>query len=679
MTIAFEGVSVVPMDSERVLADQTVVVDGDRISWTGDAAAAHVPADAQRVDGRGKYLIPGLADMHSHPADEDDLLLLVTHGVTTIRNLFGMPRHVRWRERVAAGELLGPRILTSGPIVDGRPPRSNGNLSVVTKEEAICAVERTKRGGYDCVKVYDQLTPEAYRWVVEAAHERDLPVDGHIPFQVGLDGILDAGQRSIEHLYGYPQALQPSRSATVPHDLGQLRKWLFAMAQNAELERMPDLAGRTIEAGTWNCATLIVRTRWTQDPADLASAPEMKYLSPRHQVEARYFFNHYPKEEPERFAMRDFNAAVLRSLNEAGAGIMIGTDALVPGIVYGVSVHQELQAFVDAGLSAFETLRAATTGPAEFLGEAGQWGQVTAGAYADLVLLDANPLADIANTTRQAGVMARGRWLPSAEIDALLANLAARRRNPELPRLAGDDAAATAAAEPLTFGVSWAGHVVGEDKVVSVDRPDGGRHIEATTRMSGFEYEAGVYRTSVDVDSAGVDQSGAFEFHSDDGVDRVEISREAGAVRIRHSEPTAGEFELTVSDPDSTTLFGRPHAALYLRLAERLAGLGVGDEADVRIVAAGLPADMSAGEATMHAVRLPDDDVDDGDTSGPRYVVEFRRPNWVTSALLVCDRENRPIGIELGSDMAYWHNNTGTEQPDDESIVRISRQTSAVP
>jgi imidazolonepropionase-like amidohydrolase len=669
MTIAFEGVSVVPMDSERVLADQTVVVDGDRISWIGAAATADVPADAQRVDGRGKYLIPGLADMHSHPADEDDLLLLVTHGVTTIRNLFGMPRHVRWRERVAAGELLGPRILTSGPIVDGRPPRSNGNLAVVTREDAITAVERTKRGGYDCVKVYDQLTPEAYRWVVDAAHERDLPVDGHIPFQVGLDGVLDAGQRSIEHLYGYPQALQPSRGATVPHDLGQLRKWLFEMAQNADFERMPELAGRTLEAGTWNCATLIVRTRWTLDPADLAALPELRYLSPAHVAEARYFFGHYPKE-PERFAVRDFNAAVLRGLKEAGAGIMIGTDAFVPGIVYGVSVHQELQAFVDAGLSPFETLRAATTGPAEFLGEAGEWGQVTAGSYADLVLLDANPLADIANTNRRAGVMARGRWLPSSEIDDLLANLAARRQNPPLPSLGSAGAAIAADAEPLMFAVSWAGHSLGEDQVVYADRPDGGRHLQATTRMNGFEYDVGVYRSSVEIDAAGVDQSGSFEFQSDDGVDRVEMTRVDGAVHVRHSEPTAGAFELTVPDPDATTLFGRPHAALYVRLAERLAGLAVGDEADVRIVAAGLPADMFAGEATMHAVRMPDED---SDNPGPRYVVEFRRPNWRTSALLVCDHENRPIGIELGSDMAYWHNNTGTEQPDDESIVRMSR------
>src|SRR4051812_3176915 len=368
MAIAFEHVSVIPMDSERILADQTVLVDGDRVRWIGDAADAEVSDDVEPVDGRGRYLMPGLSDMHSHPADEDDLLLLVAHGVTTIRNLFGMPRHVRWRERVAAGQLLGPRIVTSGPIVDGAPPRSNGNLSVVTKEEAVAAVERTKRGGYDCVKVYDQLTPEAYRWIVEAAHERDLPVDGHIPFQVGLEGVLEAGQRSIEHLYGYPQALQPSRSATVPHDLGQLRKWLFGMAQNAELERMPDLAGRTIEAGTWNCATLIVRTRWAQDPADLAALPELKYLSPMHRAEARYFFDHYPRE-PERFAVQEFNASVLRGLHEAGAGIMIGTDAFVPGIVYGISTHQELQAFVDAGLTPFEALRAATAGPAEFLGE----------------------------------------------------------------------------------------------------------------------------------------------------------------------------------------------------------------------------------------------------------------------------------------------------------------------
>jgi hypothetical protein len=677
MTIAFEGVSVVPMDREQVLQNQTVIVDGDRISWVGPETEAEIPATAERIDGHGKYLIPGLADMHSHPADEDDLLLLVTHGVTTIRNLMGMPRHVLWRERAAAGQLLGPTIFTSGPIVDGRPVRSNGNLSVVTREEAVAAVELTKRGGYDCVKVYDQLTPEAYRWVAEAAHERGLPVVGHIPFRVGLDDILTAGQRSIEHLYGYPQALQPaSRPAEVPHDLGQLRNWLFDMAHNAQLERMSELAHQTREAGTWNCATLIVRTRWAKESDALAALPELQYLSPMRSAEARYFFDHYPKG-PGRSAMGDFNAAILRGLNEAGAGLLIGTDSLVPGLVYGVTVHEELQAFVDAGLSPFEALRAATTGPAEFLGQAGQWGAVTAGARADLVLLDGNPLADISHTARQAGVVLRGQWLPSSQIDSLLADLIARRQTPtgRRPALASPDTA-TADDERLRYGLRWDKFDIGEEEIASGARPGGGRQVSAATSINGFEYDVGAYRASVDVDAADVDQSGSFVYESDDGVDRVEMTRDDGSVRVRHSEPTAGNSELTFDDPDAAALFGRPLTALYVRLAERLAGLAVGDEIDVPVIAAGLPPDMSVGEATFHAVRMPDDDTDN---QGPRYVVEFRRPNWRTSVLLRCDRDNRPVNLMLSSDMTYWHNNTGTLDAEDDSAVRISRVAAGSP
>lgn len=672
MTLTFEGVSIVPMDSERVVEGQTVVVDGDRISWIGSEDEARVPSGAQRVDGRGKYLIPGLADMHCHPYAQDDLLLLVTHGVTTIRNPQGMPRHVLWRQRIEAGELLGPTIFVSGPIVDGRPPRSNGNLSVVTREEAIAAVDFTKRGGYDFVKVYDQLTPDAYRWVVEAARERDLPVAGHIPFRVGLHGVLAAGQRSIEHLYGYPQALQPaSRPAAAPRDLGQLRAALFDMAQHAELERIPELAEATRAAGTWNCVTLVVRTRWAAGEDTLSALPELRYLSPAEAAEARYFFQHYPTE-PERFAVPEFNAAVLRGLHEAGAGILVGTDAGIPGMVYGPSVHEELSAFVDAGLSPFEALRAATVAPATYFGQSGEWGEVAIGARADLVLLDANPLADIKNTTRRAGVMVRGRWLPQSEIDELLADLAERRQAP-VPPVPHTDATAARKDEPLRLGVSWDGFELGDEEIVTEDDPLGGRRIHATASLRTTSTDAGTYRSAVMVDRSGTDQSAWFEFDGDDGPNRVEMTRANGSIHVQHRQATLDELEFTVADPEGTALFGRPMTPLYVRLADRLGALGVGDELDVPVVAPGIAPDLSVGEATVHAVRLPD-----ADDSGRRYRVEFRRPNWNTSALLVCDSANRFVRLDLSTDMAYWHNNSA-ESASDESVLRIERVPAGSP
>ncbi len=678
MSVAFEDVSVVPMDAEHVVHGQTVVVEDDRITWVGPATDAHVPAGAQRIDGSGKFLMPGLADMHCHPCDEDDLLLLVAHGVTTIRNLEGMPRHVLWRERVASGQMLGPTIYTSGPIVDGRPVRGFGSLSVVTAEEAVAAIEQTKRGGYDCVKVYDQLSPEAYGWVVAAARERDLPVVGHIPFQVGLYEILSSGQRSIEHLYGYPQALQPqSRAVEAPHDLGQLRKGLFDMAQHAELGRLPELAAQTREAGTWNCATLIVRGRWLAGPAALSALPELAYLSPLRAAQARDFFHHYPTE-PERFAVPEFNAAVLRGLNEAGAGVLVGTDAGVPGFVYGASEHEELRAFVEAGLSPYEALRAATTAPAEFLGQPGQWGQVVAGARADLVLLDADPIADIASTTRRSGVMVRGRWLPQTEIDLLLADLAARRREPMAYRTrSGSAPAVPKGSEELQFDVTWAGFAVGEEHIADEQNAQGDRRVVATSSIDGLGTalgsEAGTYRAQVSVDSAGVDQSAWFEFDGDDGTDRVEITRVNGSVHVRHSQATHDE-EVTVADPDATAVFGRPLTALYLRLAERLAGLEVGDQVDVPVIAPGISPDLTVMASSMHAKRLPAAGSDD---PGPRYLLEFQRPNWSAVARLTCDVANRPVRIEMSTDLTYWHNNSADSLPDDESIVRVTRVAAA--
>jgi imidazolonepropionase-like amidohydrolase len=654
------------MDSEQVLDGQTVLVDGDRITWMGSAADAQLPAGAQRVDGRGKFLMPGLADMHCHPYAQDDLLLLVAHGVTTIRNLQGMPRHVLWRQRVEAGELLGPTIFVSGPIVDGRPPRSNGNFSVVTKEEAIAAVEYTKQGGYDCVKVYDQLSPEAYRWIVEAARERDLPVDGHIPFSVGLHDVLAAGQRSIEHLYGYPQALQPaSRPAETPHDLGQLRSWLFDMAQHAEVERIPELAEATRAAGTWNCATLIVRERWCVDKAVLAGQPELRYLAPSEAAEAQYFIAHYPSE-PERFSVPEFNAAVLRGLHAAGAGILVGTDAGVPGMVYGPSAHEELGYFVKAGLSTFDTLRAATTAPAAFVGQAGEFGEVRVGARADLLLLDANPLADITNTTRQAGVMVRGRWLPKAEIDELLDDLAARRQVP-IPSVLQNSATRSGADTSLRLGIRWEGFDLGDEEIVVETDPSGGRRIHAKASQRTNTTDGGLYSSAVLIDAAGNDQSGWFELEGDDGPHRIEMTRENGSIQVRHRQATYDDQEFTVPDPDGRALFGRPMTPLYVRVAEQLGDLAVGGEFDAPVIAPGIAPDLTIGAATVRATRLPD-----GEDGSRRYRVEFHRPNWNTSALLVCDSANEFLRLDLTTDMAYWHNNS-SEDASDDGLLRISR------
>ncbi|HSS67077.1 MAG TPA: amidohydrolase family protein [Nocardioidaceae bacterium] len=679
MTTIFAGVSVVPMDSERVVEGQTVIVEGDRISWIGPDADAQISAGARRVDGRGKYLMPGLTDMHCHPGTEDDLLLAIAFGVTTIRNLEGLPRHVLWRDRIAAGELLGPTIFTTGPIVEGRPPRYNGMQSVVERDEAVAAVALTARGGYDSVKVYDQLTPEAYQWVVESARDHGLPVVGHIPFQVGLHGALAAGQRSIEHLYGYSQAVQlVNRRAAPPHDLAEHRTWLFDLAEHADTGRVAELAEATRAAGTWNCPTLIVRTRWAADNAEVLARPEMNYLSPLRAAMARYFMGHYPTD-PARQAVIDVNAAFVRGLSDAGAGLLIGTDAGLPGVLHGAAAHEELKEFVQAGLTPYRALRAATLDAAAFVGEAGEWGQVSIGGRADLVLLTANPLDDVANAGRMAGVMVRGRWLSDSDIAHLLEDLAARQHAlingpPHAPMPA--PVRASAKSELLRFDVTWDGFDLGVEHVVAGPEGSGRRRIASTASFAGGlgaseTADVGECRSSVTIDAADVDRSAWFELDTDDGLERVELTRtDDGRVLVTHERPIGGPPDIAIDDPDARALLGRPETALYVRLAERLAGLPVGDAIDVPVIGPTLPPDPTVRAAILHALRLPSTD-EDGD--GPRYLAEFRRSNWTTASLLVCDRRNRPVRLEHAPDISYWEDAASTESPDPVSVISVVR------
>ena len=252
--VAFENVAVVPMDSERLMEHQTVLVEGGRITWVKPANEATVPANAQRIDGRGKYLSPGLADMHGHPLTEQDLRLYVAHGITTVRNMSGTPRHLSWRQRIARGELLGPRIYTAGPILDGPGRRMAWKTTIVTAGDAVKTVGLIQQAGYDALKIYDELQKDTYGYLMEAAAEHGLSVDGHVPFSVGVRGALRAGQRCSEHLLGYPEALLPADQR--PANAIEGRAMLLGSDPSFVDERIQELAEATREHGMWNCPTL---------------------------------------------------------------------------------------------------------------------------------------------------------------------------------------------------------------------------------------------------------------------------------------------------------------------------------------------------------------------------------------------------------------------------------------
>ena len=413
-SVAFVHVHVVPMDSERVLRDQTVLVEDGRIARIGAASDVELPPGAQTIDGRGElFLLPGLCDAHVHVLEPDELRLYVAQGVTTVRNMSGEPFHLFWRGELAAGRMTGANLITAGPTLDGVPPEGSNRVIVRTREQAESAVRRVADARYDLVKVYGGLSPEAHAAIVETAHRLHLKVAGHLPRAAGLEGVLAAGQDSIEHA----------------------EEFLYTAFRNAGAERIPETVRAVKSAGTWVTPTLVTYDtigRQVADATALDRRPELRCVDPAARASwltrSNRYLRDFTHDDAQGFSDRlVFLKELVRQLHAGGVPLLAGTDA---GVAYGVpfvlpgwSLHEELANLVACGLSPYEALRAATANLAEFMDRAGEFGVVAEGARADLLLVEANPLQDVANAGRLVGVMLRGQWKPAddlrADLDAL--------------------------------------------------------------------------------------------------------------------------------------------------------------------------------------------------------------------------------------------------------------------
>jgi cytosine/adenosine deaminase-related metal-dependent hydrolase len=433
---AFEDVSVVTMESSAIAPHQTVVVDGNAITAIGSAGTVDVPPGATVIDGTGKFLMPGLHDMHVHLDYTRGMLeLFVAAGVTTVRNMAGSPRTVALRKLTASGAVLGPTIYTAGPFVDGARPRWEASASVVTAADAARVIDDHVRAGYDFVKIYNGLTPAAYDAVAAAAKLRGLRIAGHVPFRVSLQHALDTGQASIEHLLGYAEAVERDDSPVRRQrtTAGTIKRWMYA-----DPLKMEAVAAETARHATWNTPTLVTAVAYGdlyrgKTPSD---AGDLETISP--DWRARWDPKHAPRhyERSIRHAMEQAHdkaleneLAMVRELVAAGAPILAGTDTPNPYVVPGQSLHHELALFVEAGLSPYSALRAATIDAADFLGDRRD-GRIAVGAHADLVMLEADPLADIHALDRIAGVMLHGRWLDETELQKMHDGLVAEYRDP---------------------------------------------------------------------------------------------------------------------------------------------------------------------------------------------------------------------------------------------------------
>lgn len=364
-TLAVVDVNVVPMDRPLVLRHQTVIVRGGRIAWLGPAAAARVPAGARVVQGNGRYLMPGLIDMHVH-LRRADLRLYLAAGITTVRNMWGHEEVQQLQRDVATGVRRGPTIYSASPGLDGTPPQWPGTVQVLDSAAAGDAVRAQVAAGWSWIKVYTQLTPPAYHAIMAAARAAGIPVVGHVPLRVDIHDALASGQRSIEHLTGYDRAV--SRT-------GRGGTWGWT---DADTSRYPALVAATLAAGTWNCPTLAIFVKLAeQHPAG------------------------------ERPGIIERRRQFVRALSRAGAHLLAGTDAGIGIVAPGASLHDELAELVAAGLTPYQALRAATVDAAAFLGRP-ELGRIGAGAAADLLLVAGNPLEDIGQAAKIEGMVLHG-------------------------------------------------------------------------------------------------------------------------------------------------------------------------------------------------------------------------------------------------------------------------------
>jgi imidazolonepropionase-like amidohydrolase len=423
---AIAGGRVIPMTGERVIDDATVLVSEGVIRAVGAADSVQIPKGARVIDARGKFLIPGLSEMHAHVpsgptpqyARDDVLFLWVANGVTVARGMLGAPEHLQLRADLAAHRTLGPRLVTAGPSF-------NGN-SVQSAEQGARMVREQKTAGYDFLKLHPGLSRESFLAVAQTAREVDIAFGGHVSQAVGLQLALEQGQRAVDHLDGYLLAVVPAaaREGQNPDNAGLISKFDPAL--------LPEVVRMTRAAGTWvvPTQTLYENMMGPEPVAQLEARPEMRYvprkLREQYATTKRQILAS-PGVNPE-FSQRYVSTRrqLIRALHDGGVGLLLGSDSPQVFNVPGFAVHRELQALVAAGLTPYEALRTGTAAPAEFFGAAGAYGTIVAGADADLVLLRSDPLQDIANTQSVEGVMVRGRWLDRAYLDRGLGEIEKR-------------------------------------------------------------------------------------------------------------------------------------------------------------------------------------------------------------------------------------------------------------
>lgn len=422
------NVNIVELDRVSYDGPQDVVIRDGKIFKIGQHNKS---LNANVINGEGKYLMPGLTEMHAHIPTPDEngddslvgetLFLYLSQGVTTIRGMLGDPYHLELKKMIADGDMLSPRVYTSSPSVNGG--------SVKSVEEAQEKVAQYKADGYDFLKIHPGVKLEVWEAIEATAKEVGIPYAGHVPVEVGIHRALEAGYATVDHLDGYIDGLIRDGEDIDP-DGGGFFGFLFT--EMVDEEKIDQLAAKTKSLGVGVVPTQTLFTRWysPEDPAEMMQQVEMKYMPSktrfawRQNKERMIADENYSEEQWKRYI--DIRKQILKAMHEEGVELLLGSDAPQVMNVPGFSIHHEMQDMVDAGIPIDAVLKSGTSSPAKFFDAADQYGTLAVGMEADLILLNADPLVDISNAKEINGVMCRGEWLSRSMIDTRLSEIAKR-------------------------------------------------------------------------------------------------------------------------------------------------------------------------------------------------------------------------------------------------------------
>lgn len=434
-TLVITDVNVVDVRTGEVRSDQIVIIERNKITMVGPRKETRYPRNASTVNAKSGYLIPGLWDMHVHlafgdwfpNAEQISLPLFIANGVTGVRDMGSELDVVQnWRNSIESGSLIGPRIVTAGPMLDGEKTPFPSVIVIKTPEDGRRAVEELKKRGADFIKLQSLIPKDAVQAIVEESKKEEIAFEGHVPDAVTAESMSNDGMRSFEHLIGIFEGSSPLESEFLKGGKTEAK-----FLGSYEEERAEKLAAVLAKNQTWQCPTLV----WERggnliDTMDFGKDPRGKYVPSdwkdrAWKAETAAVEKNFGTDDlATRKAFVAKELEVVLMMKKAGVPFLAGTDT--PPAVYvlpGFGLHEEMRRFVDAGFTPLEALQTATINPAKFLGMEEVQGTVEKGKYADLVLLDANPLTDIGNTQKIAAVIFNGRYFSRGELAKMLAEV----------------------------------------------------------------------------------------------------------------------------------------------------------------------------------------------------------------------------------------------------------------